>query len=238
MKRSDFIIDVFKKIGASTSGDRIAFGVAWAAIEDSTAHNNPLDTTEPWANATEFNSVGVKNYATWEDGIDATVATLKNGYYTHLLNVLRTPEAHVQDCINALNGSPWGSHVSIELYHDVVNEWGKYDTEVAGSPTPTPVPVPPTKEDESPKGEVIDSEHVHNVEVNSNVGSNLPVIKLGSTGRPVIVASAILNVYLNGVDITNEFDKNLEEAVKSYQQHSGLNVDGIIGKETWTSFFI
>jgi hypothetical protein len=41
---------------------------------------NPLDTTEPGYGGTGTNSVGVRTYPTWQDGINATVATLLNGY--------------------------------------------------------------------------------------------------------------------------------------------------------------
>ena len=43
---------------------------------------NPLATTQSgFAGETRFNSVGVKNYATYQDGIDANVHALTNGRY-------------------------------------------------------------------------------------------------------------------------------------------------------------
>lgn len=50
------------------------------AKEGTNAGNNPLATTLPWAGATDFNSVGVKNYPSFNDGVAATAQTLRTGY--------------------------------------------------------------------------------------------------------------------------------------------------------------
>ena len=62
---------------------------AWARAEGGTARNNPLNTTQPWPGATDYNSVGVKNYPTGAAGIAATAATLVNGHYPHIVADLR-----------------------------------------------------------------------------------------------------------------------------------------------------
>jgi hypothetical protein len=41
------------------------------------------------AGATNFNSVGVKNYLTISDGVNATLKTLKNGRYNCIINGLQ-----------------------------------------------------------------------------------------------------------------------------------------------------
>lgn len=41
---------------------------------------NPWNTTLPMPGASNFNSVGVKNYTSWGQGISATVLTLQGGY--------------------------------------------------------------------------------------------------------------------------------------------------------------
>lgn len=41
---------------------------------------NPMNTTLPMPGATDFNSVGVKNYTSWPQGIQATILTLEGGY--------------------------------------------------------------------------------------------------------------------------------------------------------------
>lgn len=54
----------------------IPFAKEQARCEDTDAKNNPLATTEPWPKAKDYNSAGVKNYATFADGIAATIATI------------------------------------------------------------------------------------------------------------------------------------------------------------------
>lgn len=60
----------------------------WQEFEGGNAEWNPLNTKEDWTDATEYNSVGVKNYRTQEDGINATVATLHNGHYSGICTAL------------------------------------------------------------------------------------------------------------------------------------------------------
>jgi hypothetical protein len=136
MRRSQFGQAVLLKIAPHVgfTRERAGFFIAWAAFEGSEALNNPFDTTEPYDGATDYNSVGVKNYLTWEDGVDATVRTLVNGYYEHFLKVLRNEKSTVRELLNALDATPWGSHPTTLLYQDVMLEYGKYDSEVAGSP--------------------------------------------------------------------------------------------------------
>ena len=75
-------------LGAPNNGSTVGFLTAWMAREGTNAGNNPLATTEPWPGSTDFNSVGVKNYATEADGVAATVATLTGGY-PNIVNDLR-----------------------------------------------------------------------------------------------------------------------------------------------------
>ena len=62
---------------------------AWERAEGSRAQYNPLDTTQPWPGATDYNSAHVKNYPTGAAGIAATAATLTNGYYAGIVADLR-----------------------------------------------------------------------------------------------------------------------------------------------------
>ncbi len=50
------------------------------------------DAERASAGETQFNSVGVKNYATYQDGIDANVHALMNGRYTNILDALQRRE--------------------------------------------------------------------------------------------------------------------------------------------------
>ena len=63
---------------------------AWEQAEGTKASFNPLATTQSgFSGETRFNSVGVKNYATYQDGIDANVHALTNGRYPNVLAALQ-----------------------------------------------------------------------------------------------------------------------------------------------------
>lgn len=92
--------------------------VCWINSEGSTAQNNPLDTTENWANATDFNPQGVKNYQSTSDGLQATRATLFNGDYTLIDNCLQVGN-DANNTIAAINHSPWGSKPTIQMLNNI-----------------------------------------------------------------------------------------------------------------------
>lgn len=66
---------------------------AWAGAEGGGGAYNPLNSTEPAPGATNFNSVGVKNYPDFKSGVAATIRTIKNGRYPTLLAALRAGDA-------------------------------------------------------------------------------------------------------------------------------------------------
>ena len=94
--------------------------------------NNPLNTTQSWPGATDFNSFGpngeyhVKNYPTLEAGIQATAAALHNGDYVGVLAALQSGE-DAQAVIDQVMQSPWGTK-NIQLVSPV--------------PVPTPSALP------------------------------------------------------------------------------------------------
>ena len=101
-----------KSLGAPMTADNVAAIVAWEMAEGghwyNTAYYNPLNTTQSMPGATVFNSVGVKAYTSWAQGLRATVITLNNGLYGGILAAL-----HSGNDANAVAGavaaSPWGT---------------------------------------------------------------------------------------------------------------------------------
>ena len=86
---------------------------AWARAEGGTARFNPLNTTEPWPGATDYNTVGVKNYPSGAAGISATAATLVNGHYNGIVHDLRLRRNHytAEEIVNrnASEFDTWGT---------------------------------------------------------------------------------------------------------------------------------
>lgn len=106
---------ILKGIGApSTKENMLAFH-AWQRAEGGTARFNPFNTTEPGPGTTNYNSVGVKNYANEPDGVDATVKTLLNGYYPAILEKLRAGNNGLAVC-EAVDASPWGTERAAATY--------------------------------------------------------------------------------------------------------------------------
>lgn len=94
-------------IGAPDCGDNLLVVVAWQTQESTAARFNPLATTHSMAGATNFNSVGVKNYMSVQQGVRASVETLTGGAasygYESILSSLRgcSPAAATARWINA-----------------------------------------------------------------------------------------------------------------------------------------
>jgi len=71
------------RIGAPACTNNVVSVVAWAAQEGTVAGWNPLATTYGMPGSTRFNSVGVRNYISLDQGLDATVLTIESGLVDH-----------------------------------------------------------------------------------------------------------------------------------------------------------
>lgn len=68
------------------------------------------------------------------------------------------------------------------------------------------------------------------------IGGGFPTLKRGSLSNYVLIAQDDLNTLgyrTNGLD--GIFGPATQEAVKNYQRKMGLQVDGIVGCNTWRS---
>lgn len=91
--RGQWAQDFIKAIGGNPSQISIEFVCGWSYFEipsmtNNTPKYNLLATTQNAQGATNFNSVGVKNYTSYDQGVQANASTLKNGLYNDLLNAL------------------------------------------------------------------------------------------------------------------------------------------------------
>lgn len=85
----DFYKKVLSCVGAKPTKDNMSFMYAWRQAEGGKASNNPFNTTQKMPGSTTYNSHGVQNYKSSEDGIQATCKTLNNGRYTDITNGLK-----------------------------------------------------------------------------------------------------------------------------------------------------
>jgi hypothetical protein len=102
--------DFLNRLGMPTTAENVRAITAWEQAEGTAAHFNPLATTQSgFAGETRFNSVGVKNYATYEDGLSANVKAITNGLYGNILAALQAGNS--ADAVGeAIANSPWGTH--------------------------------------------------------------------------------------------------------------------------------
>jgi hypothetical protein len=101
---------ILSGIGAPVTPENKKFFYAWRAAEGGTAAFNPFNTTKSSEGATNYNSIGVKNYVDGAHGADATIKTLLNSRYSGIVNALRGggPGASHEAAL-ALSKSPWGT---------------------------------------------------------------------------------------------------------------------------------
>ena len=85
---SNYYVRLLETLGAQPSEENLKFLYAWRQAEGKSGKYNPFNTTQPMPGATNFNSVGVKNYQSLEDGFVATIKTLRNGKYNCIINGL------------------------------------------------------------------------------------------------------------------------------------------------------
>jgi hypothetical protein len=85
----NFYMKLLENLDAPVTDENLKFLYAWRQAEGKAGTFNPFNTTWDLPNSTNFNKVGVKNYTTLEDGMVATVKTIKNGRYNCILQGLR-----------------------------------------------------------------------------------------------------------------------------------------------------
>ena len=85
----NFYAKLLENLGAPISDENMKYMYAWRQAEGKGGTYNPFNTTWNMPNSTTMNSAGVRNYASLEDGLVATVKTLKNGRYDCIVNGLK-----------------------------------------------------------------------------------------------------------------------------------------------------
>lgn len=106
--RRQFGTDLLKRLGLPQTQENLRAMMAWQAAEGTTAAFNPLATTRYAPGATDINSVGVKNFRSYEQGLQTTIDTLRNGLYGNILAALREGTS-ASRVAQAVAESPWGT---------------------------------------------------------------------------------------------------------------------------------
>ena len=113
----EFYKKILSCLGAEPTKGNMAFFYAWRQAEGGKARNNPFNTTQSKPGSTFYNCLkkgvsgcksGVRNYLSSQDGVDATVRTIKNGRYQNIINALKSGDSAEKSAL-ALKSSPWGT---------------------------------------------------------------------------------------------------------------------------------
>lgn len=167
--RGDFAVHFLAAQNFPTAPNNIVAMLAWMRSEQgdneypNVAVYNPLDTTQPMPGSWDFNSAGVKNYRTFDDGITASVTTLAAGFqgYVQIRACLRSA-ADPFVTAAAIDGSVWGSHPSPAIVAEVQGNLAANAAlavgpgAVAPAPPPTPGPAYPTEVDQMQAVVIVD----------------------------------------------------------------------------------
>ena len=145
--QQDWATAFLSKLGIAPTVQNTADLVAWQEQEggnwNNSAKYNPLNTTLSEPGSAAINSVGVKSYTSWSQGLQATASTLQvNAYgYPAIVSDLQN-NAPLAQFETDVNSSSWGTHFSSPgsgLYGPGSAGAGAGD--VAAGPTPTASPL-------------------------------------------------------------------------------------------------
>lgn len=131
--RHDFAVDLLRAINAPLYNGNIVAILAWIQAEGGNAKCNPLNTTQPATNASDYNSVHVKNYTNYSVGLAATVLTLALPRYAGIRDALNR-RVSTKDVLEAVNASDWGTGLDPAAMEATIrNDWAFADIPIVGS---------------------------------------------------------------------------------------------------------
>lgn len=223
--------------------------VAVFSGENTSAANNPAATTWPMPGTTAFNTIQtpgggvihVWNYATWEDGVKATVSTLleldEHGTPVYAGTIAAFKEgANARAVCEQWQLSPWGTKDAVAALAAVeANPQPYFDALIgasidepappapAGNGTPAPDPGAP-----APSQPTEVDVQVKDLSI-TNPG---PSVADGEV-KTVQAKLALLGHPLGVTGCDGRFGPTTEAAVKAFQEQHGLTADGVVGPLTW-----
>ena len=130
--REDFARLLLPKVGAKPTKRNLWAFVAWAQAEGGSASFNPLNTTLPKPGATNYNAVGVKNYKSLAQGVEATAETLNYGadrslYGYRAIRKRLRGNSWARLTLRAVERSTWGTGgLALRCLPTVKRHWDLY----------------------------------------------------------------------------------------------------------------
>ncbi len=107
--------DFLSGLGAPTTPQNVQFVESW--MQGESGHGggqfNPLNSTQGAVGATNLNSVGVKNYVSYQQGIQASVATFTQTQWASLLNALKANDQGAAVAALESEYASWGGSINL-----------------------------------------------------------------------------------------------------------------------------
>lgn len=127
--REDWARAFLKRIDAPVTKRNLVALVSWQRAEGTAGKFNPLGSTHAWPNSTIYNWVGVRNYHTFEDGVNATAETLNYGadrdlYGYRAIRKRLRGNSFAWLTLRAVEKSAWGTGgLAKSIRGDVLRHW-------------------------------------------------------------------------------------------------------------------
>lgn len=120
--RGEFATELLRRLGAPRTLHTRRALQAWMQAEGGFAKNNPFNTTQRMPNSTTYNWVGVQNYASYKEGVEALVKTFryKGHGYEYIIQALRRNKSATR-ILDAVGQSDWGTEggLAYEVLDDI-----------------------------------------------------------------------------------------------------------------------
>jgi peptidoglycan hydrolase-like protein with peptidoglycan-binding domain len=117
----NFYERILKELGAPVTSENLKFLYAWRQAEGKGGRYNPFNTTWKLPGSTNMNKVGVQHYKSLEDGMIATLKTLRNGRYNCIVDGMKN-DAGATEISKCTSLKTWGTG---DLVAKVVNSYEK-----------------------------------------------------------------------------------------------------------------
>jgi peptidoglycan hydrolase-like protein with peptidoglycan-binding domain/murein DD-endopeptidase MepM/ murein hydrolase activator NlpD len=115
----NFYERLLQELGAPVTSENLKFLYAWRQAEGKGGRNNPFNTTWKLPGSTNMNKVGVQHYLSKEDGMVATLKTLRNGRYSCIVQGLKN-DIGASEIAKCPSLETWGTG---DLVAKVVNSY-------------------------------------------------------------------------------------------------------------------
>lgn len=215
--RRDFALAFLAGLGKPTTDHNVIAVLTWIRSEFGRsapipAHFNPLATTTDDEPNTDYNSVHVRNYVSFDQGVRASVHTLENGArgYDGILGAFDKGD-DPRDVIAAIRASAWGSHPSDSMLAYVLSNTESEAELVIGDGTPAPAHHDPEHHPAFPGTLLRNPTEGH--------GTEAWQYRMHRRGWTIAV--------------DDQFGPQSERVCRAFQAEKHLGVDGIVGPITW-----